>query len=315
MRKRKKFQERVFAPCLSIRPSFSVVYGLRLDPFERSGRFLANQKNLIANDTKGKISHKAKKNIQSAIDWLCEVAKTKTIIRTADNSKFDFRINFVTMTLASNQFYTTESGEKKLRHSDQKIKSECLAPFLDILREKYKVKNYVWRAEAQRVTGNIHFHLLTDKFIHWKSIRDEWNKCQERLGYVSRFEEKHGHRDPNSTDIHSVKKIRKLGAYLSKYMAKDSEKARPIAGRNWFLSQSLSAVDSLKIMIDEIREDFELLSNKINPKQVKFFDYCKLMKIRADHWIQEGSGEIWRRMKAFLTPLLDDDPEGLIYEV
>ena len=52
------------------------------------------------------------------------------------------------------------------------------------------------------------------------NLRLAWNHQLEKLGYIDTFEKKHGHRNPNSTDVHSISKIKNLGAYMVKYMCK-----------------------------------------------------------------------------------------------
>ena len=40
------------------------------------------------------------------------------------------------------------------------------------------------------------------------------------MGYIDKYEKQFGNRNPNSTDVHSVKHVKRLASYLSKYMAK-----------------------------------------------------------------------------------------------
>lgn len=210
MKKKREF-EPVYTPILNIKPSYSTLYAERLDGRARAQteKFTQNKLNLQFNETGGIISKKAKKNIATAIDWLLFAARPKKVVRTSNNSIFFFKINFVTLTLSSEQ-----------KHSDQEIKSEILDKFLQRLRDDYGLKNYLWRAEAQE-NGNIHFHLVTDIFLHYLKIRDLWNECQEKLGYVSSFAEKYGHTAPNSTDIHSIRNLKNVAGYLSKYCCKN----------------------------------------------------------------------------------------------
>ena len=303
MSKKKRDTTPVYATMLNIRPSFSTVYNERLDgSAQRSIRFERNAVNLRNNDTRGRISKKARLNLQSAIDWLIAAAPEKEVHRTSDNSRFKFRVNFVTLTLSASQFYETEGGERRKRNTDQEIKSKILGPFLDAIRHRYGVKNYLWRAEAQVTTGNIHFHLLTDKFIHYEQLRSLWNDAQERLGYVTRFEQKHGHRNPNSTDVHSVRKIRKLAAYLVKYMAKDG-KGRAIEGRQWFLSESLQGMKSVRVYLNDVEEDFRETTKRIGDQARKCFNYCEVYLINAWEFLKAKGGKIAREIQQFLEPL------------
>lgn len=244
-----------------------------------------NQANLADNSTEGVISKKARKNIEKSLNWLLYGAKVKFIKDEDSGKKFFFKINMITLTLPSHQV-----------HSDQLIKDKCLAKFLDTLVKVKGLQNYLWRAEAQ-VNGNIHFHLITDTYIHHIYIREQWNKACEVLGYVTAFEFKHGHRNPNSSDVHSIKHVNRLVSYVSKYICKNrpfakigelrqigtevvevlygsdkyrSEQAnkkqgkvigsviagkiRPIEGRLWFASRSLTSKKS--IVINEASYDW-----------------------------------------------------------
>jgi hypothetical protein len=167
-------------------------------------------------------------------------------------------------------------------HSDNDIKSYLLNQFLVEARKRWHVQHYLWRAEAQR-NGNIHFHIVCDRFIPWSELRDTWNRIQNKLGYVDRYREemkqfhaggfnvrldllktwsyknqvrayrtgsKNDWNSPNSTDIHSIVRISNLAAYLSKYCTKNDE-GRPIEGRLWSLSESLSHVNGCVEVLDQ----------------------------------------------------------------
>ncbi len=170
----------------------------------------------ITEDTRshGLVSDKGNRNINLAIDWMVLLSKEKTELNqsiTTSKSFYKWKLNFVTLTLSSKQ-----------RHSDKFLKKKLLGSFLDYLRKKKGIKNYVWRAESQ-ANGNIHFHIITDTFLPWQQLRDVWNNIQEKLGYVSEFKKKFNHSNPNSTDVHSLIKIKNIGAYLSKYCSKNAK--------------------------------------------------------------------------------------------
>lgn len=172
-----------------------------------------NDPTAMPEDTRshGLMSFKANKRVRLAIDWMIHLAKEKPLYSAEKKSNFTFKINFITLTLPSKQ-----------KHSDNEIKSKLLNQFLTELRHKYKVVNYLWRAEAQ-ANGNIHFHIVCDTFIPWRTLRTDWNRITEKLGYVSKFHENTGKSDPNSTDIHSVNQIKNLSGYLAKYCSKNSK--------------------------------------------------------------------------------------------
>lgn len=285
----------------------------------------------------GIISKKAKKRINNAIDWLLLLAQDKTVYSTKSKKKFKFKISFITLTLASTQ-----------QHSDNEIKKELLNHFLVEARKKWKVDKYVWRAEKQK-NGNIHFHIVVDKFINYDELRNVWNRIQNKLGYVDEYQKKQkeffkngfkfrpelsknwsyakqrkayykalscNFTKPNSTDIHSVKGIKNLSSYLSKYCTKNPdyelqreaivktkayvfkpeipvfEQMKPIKvykeqlvnGKSWGLSQSLSKMKNLVMERDSfIDSELEILGNKYE-KQIYVSDYFVTLKIHFNQW-------------------------------
>jgi hypothetical protein len=263
----------------------------------------------VSNKSHGLMSNKANKRVRLAIDWLINISKEKPLTKKGIKTNFTFKLNFITLTLASKQ-----------KHSDNVIKKELLNQFLTELRAKHKCSNYVWRAESQR-NGNIHFHVVTDVFIPWRTLRTDWNRIQEKLGYCSAFTEKTGKSDPNSTDIHSINDVRNLSAYLAKYCTKNSKgyvvmatkastepflpkhilnyvhpkfdaKAhyyRQIHGKLWGLSQSLSRLKSAtKEVANRIKEEIEWIQNKFKSRVryvdracVFFFNHAELIKVKC----------------------------------
>lgn len=147
-------------------------------------------------------------------------------------------LGFVTLTLSSAQ-----------RHDDRWIKRNMLNRFLQELKRQYNVKNVVWRAEKQK-NGNIHFHILVDGWIDWEPLRMLWNQIQEENGYLEPFAKKYGHRNPNSTDIHSLKSVRNPAAYITKYMTKN-QPGLTVKGRVWSASRKLSECRYFEFHPDE----------------------------------------------------------------
>lgn len=193
------------------------------------------------NRNNGELSMKAIRRIKCYVNWLIYLARTKRVYMKDTKKHFRFRVNFITLTLSSKQ-----------EHSDREIKSKMLRPFLRILVDRWGVVNYLWKAETQG-NGNIHFHITADQFIHHREIRDTWNTIQETLGYVTRS----GIKDPNSTDVHSVKQVRNLASYISKYIAKNDPTRRKIDGKIWDCNSELKAISvkvrDSKIELDELQ--------------------------------------------------------------
>jgi len=238
---------------------------------------------LLKSDRKshGVVSFQAKRKVSKAIDYLLLMSNQKAVESRFSGKMFNFKIAFITLTLPSQQI-----------HSDREIKEKCLNSFLLELKKYYHVKNYVWRSERQQ-NGNVHFHLLVDKFVPWSELRDRWNRIINKLGYVDRYRDnmkeyfkagfrvrqellkkwskqaqfnayksgsKTGWNSPNSTDIHSIRKIRNLKLYITKYLTKtvkehtndSTGKNQEVyeAGRIWGCNQELSNVKGAQIEVD-----------------------------------------------------------------
>lgn len=249
----------------------------------------------------GKISKTAERKINRAIDYLTYLAQPKKLPHTFHGKGLSFRLNFITLTLSSEQI-----------HTDHEISTSLFSPFLQSLRQKWHVSNYIWRAERQ-ASGGIHYHIITDRFIPWNELRNVWNKHQQRLGYVSRYREnqqlwnregfrprpelyktwprtkqykaylegiRHDWQSPNSTDVHSLKLITNVRAYFKKYMTKEGQNSF-IEGRLWGCSQRLSDLTGARVAeYSAIHDDLD--------------------KITADKTIRSFSTDFYTTI--FLTP-------------
>lgn len=189
----------------------------------------------------GKISKIAERKIKKAIDYQLAVTTEKKVTDRITGRTIKMKLAFITLTLPSQQ-----------KHTDKEIISKLLNQFLIEIKKYYRVKNYIWRAEKQE-NGNVHFHILIDKFIPYQELRDRWNRITEKLGYVTRYrlEQENWHKNgfkvrvnllktwsyekqktayergskqhwhsPNSTDIHSLQKIINIKSYITKYITK-----------------------------------------------------------------------------------------------
>jgi len=181
----------------------------------------------------------AKKRLRRAIQLMVAISLPKEAQHFKTGKYFKFRVNFITLTLPF------EQGE----HTDKSIKSLALDPWIKRMKRKRGLKSYVWRAEKQ-ANGNLHFHIITDTWIHYQAIRDDWNECLQRFGYIDKFQERHGHRNPNSTDVHAVWRIKNLAAYFVKYMSKNSKGCDVINGKLWDCSENLKVKDACEVLLE-----------------------------------------------------------------
>ena len=201
---------------------------------------LATRHSLPAqNATTNDISQKSRRKLKKAIGWLVAAADAK-LVKMGDSDKFaPFKVNFITLTLPFAQ------NEK----SDKWLKKHLLSPWIKRMAYKFDLKNYVWRAEKQK-NGNLHFHLVTDTYIHYSIIRSAWNSIIIKLGLMRDFALVHGHSNPNSTDVKSVKHVKNLAQYLIKYLSKPEKDTKGIEGRYWGCNYALSTSNKCSVSLD-----------------------------------------------------------------
>jgi hypothetical protein len=227
---------------------------------------------LLSSDKKthGKVSVIAKRKASKIIEYLLFLANDKVSLNTCHGKNFIFKIAFVTLTLPSAQI-----------HTDKQIKDSCLNQLLIELRKFYHVKNYFWRAEKQ-VNGNIHFHILVDKFIPWSELRNRWNRIVNKLGYCDRYRDEmlqfhsggfkvrkdllakwdykkqikaysvgkaNDWNSPNSTDIHSLALVSKVSSYILKYCLKSTQSGE-VSGRLWGSNEALANITGAVVVED-----------------------------------------------------------------
>lgn len=240
-----------FTNCVTIRKNYVAAYqvytGSRASPLI---------KRPTSTKTNNVLSKKARQRLACAIELLTAAAQTKRLWWKDEARYVSFKLNFVTLTLPSNQV-----------HTDTEILNNVFQPFIRWWRDKNPNLLYVWKAETQD-NGRLHFHVTTNSFIHWRTLRKAWNRHCEKLGYVSRS----GLDSPNSTDVHAVKNIKDLCAYLSSYvLKKDVYKANLKRYHRRFSKQLKSLPES------EFRLPRKYLSSLKRKVTCKLWDASKLL--------------------------------------
>lgn len=289
--------------------------------------------NLQCNATHRKLSTPAKRKAKKAIKYLLYSANEKTVYNPKFNSSFKFKVGFITLTLPSTQ-----------RHSDQIIKSQLLNQFLIEAKKKWSMNHYVWKAERQQ-NGNLHFHILTDVFIpHWE-LRQCWNRITNKLGYVDEFQRIHKKKNPNSTDIHSLYKVKSVYSYITKYMTKADSKnkgkikasdinytMRPKAdytsvslgakkflakesgsGRIWACSSTLSNITGAQDELsDELLQEIDSIQKHQRTKRVDK-DYVSCIYFDKDLISPEKTPRLHAMLTAYLASLFSDLKQHITY--
>ena len=312
--------ERVTIPTAIVHPKSIVIYNRyeggtsrtrekQFVCFDQDGQPVWNSFLNSSRKALGAVSPQAKRKITKAIEYLVTTATDKVGHEKLTGKTVRFKVAFVTLTLPAQQL-----------HSDKELISTCLNQFIIEIKKYHGVKNYVWRAEKQK-NGNLHFHILVDSFIPWWLMRNRWNRILNKLGYVDRFQEKHGHKTPNSTDIHSTRKIRNIYSYLTKYLTKDEQTTQnnngktdnqrldnetdnasqnQQTGRIWGCNQELSQARGLALDIDwQTADELEKVC-KATKARIYDGEYFKVIYIDYHKLLTNGGKSIFEAFSNYL---------------
>lgn len=278
----------------------------------------------LCNKHNFEISPKASNRIKEKVTWLYELARNKTVKTTGGKTLFSFKMNFLTLTLPSQQSHTTAE-----------ITSICLNQFLTECKLKFNLQNYVWRLEFQK-NGNAHYHIATDTYIDYTSCKLIWNRCLEKLGYVSRYQEKmqgmsfleyikqysdndkvlfnvlrerYGRgtatrwNSPNTVDVRAVSNAKNIAFYISKYITKKSEHSlnKVVSEREpndsnlrlWFCSRSLSALEKIEVFLEEYDHLVDSCLSGLQEVKRYLFDYCSIWYFNVSQQANETKRHLW----------------------
>lgn len=275
-----------FLPYVSITPRRLSMY--HVCQKRRSGshdvNFLSDDKDF--NKPQGLISKKAKENIETAVDWLLYFADNKKSFCNKKGKLYKFKTTFITLTLSSAQI-----------HSDNEIKSQLLNQFLIEAKKKWHISNYIWRAESQH-NGNIHFHILCDKFVPWFELRQLWNRIQNKLGYVDRYHSnmKDFHRDGFKKREDLTNNIYHKGRLIRKgWNLKMQRKAYNYGiESNWYDPNSTD-IHSVKLINDLGRYISKICSQNLEPVGLELSKKINNLKFsgKIAEQFRKIDGKLW----------------------
>ena len=213
------------------------------------GERVNNGKNLEIDREKAYNGEVSKNSIRVARRRLNEWLE---VIKVGNEKKKGRKIRLVliTLTLATD----TKGGTL---FSDKNIKSHLLEPLLKWLRYNYKIANYFWRAEPQQ-NGNIHFHIVTDRYIDKDNLQKYWNKKLNEYGLMEDYIRKFKKDNPPSTHIKMFNAQPAEIDYLVKYVTKDKG-VRKIEGLQMRFSNSIKNIDPISSIVS-FREENDLIA-------------------------------------------------------
>lgn len=269
--KKYKLDDRVIIPYFSLYSDRIVVHP---KPFMAVTKRKVHQnslKNLKKQKFTGNLSQTQKSTIKKKLTaWLTSIESYNYNVPNRFTRKEHYPV-FITLTLSAKQF-----------HSDQDIKRKLLDLFIKNLKNLYSVKNYFWRAEPQN-NGNIHFHLIIDKYVPYVEAKNIWNKIQNKLGYIKKFKEIHNHINPNSVDIRSAASVKNFVNYVLKYALKSEDK-RKIEGRVFGMSDSLRELSVYQSELDSYIGDQVIKYSKHNYFEIYKQEYATVIYFKEEFY-------------------------------
>lgn len=164
--------------CKTVQVSKSVKNSLGYWELKEKSKSSSNHQKLEKKFHNFEISVNSQKNLRSKIEWLFQYAKSRNVKTYTNKIIKNYKCGFITLTLPSKQVHNTAY-----------IITQMLDEFLQQLRKRIKMINYVWRLEFQ-ANGNAHFHIVTDSYVDYYLALKLWNKILNKHGYIDPYKNK-----------------------------------------------------------------------------------------------------------------------------
>lgn len=206
-----------------VRSNSVLIYEL---PIERHGRRHTLTPALTPTYS-GAVTPHARRRLMCALDVLVQRSPTKQVWSPKSGEWYDYKLSFITLTIADQKNVSVATAYEKL-----------LREWLRYMKRKQGLKDYVWKAEYQR-RGQVHYHVGTNCYIPWETVRWRWNQLQYRAGMLDDFARRYKHTNPNSTDVHSMRNVADCYAYIGKEMCKGVQNQKTTKGKIWDCSTEL----------------------------------------------------------------------------
>jgi hypothetical protein len=144
----------------------------------------------------GYMSKATKSKIKTLVDTLVFLSQLPEASRQKMNKRLGYKqqrcyLTLITCTLPAAQ-HLNEMGE----FDDEHVKRQLLKPFLEKLGYTFDVDLHIWVSEPQE-NGNIHFHILIDKYIdntkkdgneaESQRLTKAWNSILAKHGYIQEY--------------------------------------------------------------------------------------------------------------------------------
>ena len=176
------------------------------------------------------------------------------------------RLSFVTLT-----FLNKVSDEEAVN---------ILRKFLDNAKKRSKDFEYVWIAERQTKNdafkGNVHFHMITNKYWKVEKWWNYWMELQMKNGVKPR---KKDFKPSSAFDVKQLNSsnIRSIASYVTKYVTKNDAKFKC---QVWNCSKRVSELYTDFYTTTEFTDQFKRLNAVLKEFEVKDFREQPFLKIK-----------------------------------
>lgn len=221
----------------------------------------------------GDLTFCSKKRLKKTIDLMLQASSSTTIKNPVTGITQKFNVNFITLTVSDNT----------KNYTAKQCYDLCLKPFLQWLQKTMHVSMYIWKSELQK-RGQIHYHIITNQFIHYLHIRNKWNYLQRKARMLDGYFKSNKHYNANSTDVHAVYNMGDNLAYLLKYMSKTDSVEVEKRGKVWDCSKNLKGQKFFTVDFDKEHE-LRLLrtADKYNLQEIDC-DHCVIFKTKFNYY-------------------------------
>lgn len=247
-------------------------------------QFNARVSNFKANYHRGKVSKQSARKIRMAVQWLVLMADKKKVWDKHSCKMIDYRAGLATVSLptgctnVSERFFRDTLlvsilsamnyrwGLKNYVWKIERQKNGTLHAHITLdkfIDHKWLLSKWCSTLDKHGLLEEYRsrFQQMSVKdYVNYRQSRDQHNyktRFKSHIQYtkslIAAYQkgEKSNWSLPNCTDIHAVKNVRHLAAYMVKYMSKDPNLGIDFKGRYWACSHSLSKLRSIKVNLPE----------------------------------------------------------------
>lgn len=217
-------------------------------------------------EQKKKTKSKPKTNKEKPLRTLSGRSKRKIRKKITCFARCYKRLSFVTLT-----FLNKVSDEQAVN---------LLRKFVDNAKKRSEDFQYVWVAERQTKNdvfeGNVHFHMITNKYWKINKWWNYWIDLQLKNGIKPRDKD---YKPSSAFDVRQLnsKNIRSIASYVTKYVTKNDAKFRC---QVWNCSRAVSELYTDFYTTEEYTDQFKRMGAVLKEMEVKDHSNNPFLKIK-----------------------------------